>query len=72
MSEKVIAGTGYGISAKTGENIVTDLATILHTPIVVAAKTNGNRSKWARYRRQNYPAAPKVVKSRENGMTLSW
>ena len=71
MSEKVMAGTGYGISAKIGENMVTDLATILHTPIVVVANTSGNRSKWARYRRQNCPAAPKVDNSSEKGITLS-
>ena len=42
---KVMAGTGYGISATIGEKIVIDLATMLQTPMVVVAKTSGKRSK---------------------------
>ena len=45
--EKVMAGTGYGISATTGAKIVADRATILQIPIVVVANTSGNRSRCA-------------------------
>lgn len=69
--EKTIAGTGYGISATTGAKIVADLATILHTPIVVVAKTSGNKSKCAMYRLQNWPAVPKVETKRLQGTTVS-
>ena len=44
---KVAAGTGYGNSAYRGARIVTERATILQTPIVVVAKTSGNKSKCA-------------------------
>ena len=43
--DRVIAGTGYDISATIGEKIVNVLATILQTPIVVVANTRGKRSK---------------------------
>lgn len=45
MTANVTEGTGYAISANNGQKIVTDLATMLHTPMVVVAKTEGNKSR---------------------------
>jgi len=72
ITVKVMAGTGYAISAKIGEKIVTERETILQNPIVVVAKTRGNKSKCDMYKMQNWPDDPKEHMSKLKGNMWFW
>ena len=63
----VISGYGSSISATIGASTVAALATTLQMPIVVVAKTTGNRSRWPIYRLEKLPQDPKFAIHRHTG-----